>query len=152
MPVSSEGRRRRDAQSPRATWAAVGVGALLTASVSVTRSFTRPAAVLVAIALLLAVGAVAMQLLGGPPPALVARRELPLDEASAVAPRRAGWIVWAIAIGVAAAWQLWNYFSSPRSDHPTISHLLDGLIHPPGIGRGAAFAIWLATGWYLVTR
>ena len=89
---------------------------------------------------------------GDPPPALVARREARADETPAVAPRRAGWIVWTIALGVAAAWQLWNYFNSPRSDHPTISNILDGLVDPAGIGRGVAFAIWLAFGWFLVTR
>jgi hypothetical protein len=130
----------------------LGTGALYAVLVSVTRSFTRPAAVLVAIALLLLVAAFALQLLGGEPPALVARRAQPLNEPSGAAPRRAGWMVWATAIGAAVAWQLWNYVNSPRSDHPTISHLLDGLVHPAGIGRGAAFAIWLAVGWYLVTR
>lgn len=144
-------RRRRDTQIPRATWVALGMGALLAVLVSVTRSFTVPAAVLISIALLLIVGALAMQLLGDTPPALVARREAHIDDAS-VAPRRAGWIAWAAAIEAAAAWQLWNYFNSPRSDHPTISHLLDGLTDPAGIGRGALFAIWLAAAWYLVTR
>jgi peptidoglycan/LPS O-acetylase OafA/YrhL len=75
MSVSLKRRRRRDAQIPRATWGAVGVGALLAVLVSVTRSFTLPAAVLISIALLLIVGAVAMQLLGDAP-ALVARRRL----------------------------------------------------------------------------
>jgi hypothetical protein len=151
--VNLRRRRRRDAPVPRhATWVAVGAGALLAVLVSVTRSFTQPAAVLVAISLLLLVATVVLQLLGDEPPALVARRATPAKEASAAAPRRAGWLVWATAIGAAVAWQLWNYVNSPRSDHPTISHLLDGLVHPAGIGRGAGFAIWLAVGWYLVTR
>lgn len=120
--------------------------------VSVTRSFTQPAEVLITITLLLLAATVAMQLLCREPPALVARRPPPADDDSRVAPRRAGWIVWVIAIGAAVAWQLWNYLNSPRSDHPTISHLLDGLIHPAGIGRGVGFAIWLAVGWYVVTR
>ena len=152
MPVSPQRRRPGDRQTPRATWVAVGLGALLAVLVSFSRSFTLRAAVLVSIALLLAVGAIAIQLFSDTPPAVIARREPPVDEASAVAPRRAGWIAWAIAIGVVTAWQLWNYFNSPRSDHPTISHLLDDLVGLPGIGRGVGFAIWFAFGWFLVTR
>jgi hypothetical protein len=144
-------RRRRDAPVPRATWVAVIVGALLAVLVSVTRSFTVPATVLIAISVLLLVAAVAMQLLGDPP-AFIARRGPPVHDASAVAPSRAGWAVWPTALGVAVAWQLWNYLSSPRSDHPTLSHLLDGLTASAGVGRGVTYAVWLAAGWYLVTR
>jgi hypothetical protein len=136
---------------PPATWVAVGVGALLTSSVAVTRSFTLPAAVLIGFALLLLVGTVAMQWSLDAPPALVARRPPRADRDPAVA-GRAGWILWAITVGVAIAWQLWNFRSSPRSDHPTLSHLLDGLVHPAGIGRGVVFAIWLVAGWFMVTR
>ena len=130
----------------------VGIGTVLSLLVSVTRSFTLPAVVLISITLLLFVGVIALQLFGDPPPSLIARRERGVNEASSVSPRRAGWIAWAIAIGAAATWQLWNYFNSPRSDHPTISNLLDGLTHPPGVGRGATYAIWFAFAWYLVTR
>lgn len=152
MSVSPKRRRLRDAQTPPSTWVAVGIGAVLTVLVSVTRSFTLPAAVLISITLLVLVGAIALQLFGDPPPSVVARRVRRVNEASSVAPRRTGWIAWVIAIGAAVTWQLWNYFNSPRSDHPTISNLLDGLISVPGIGRGAGFAIWFAFGWYLVTR
>lgn len=143
---------KRGVQIPRASWAALGVGGVLTVLMGVTRSFTLPAAILTSITLLLLVGAIALQLFADPPPALVARREPRADEASPVAPRLSGWIAWAIAIGAAATWQLWNYFNSPRSDHPTISNILDGLVSPPGVGRGVAFAIWFAFGWFLVTR
>jgi hypothetical protein len=130
----------------------LGFGALLAVLVGVTRSFTQPAAVLLGFSLLLLVVVVALQLLLDEPPALIARRAPPANATSEAAPRRAGWIVWATAIGAALTWQFWNYFHSPRSDYPTISHLLDGLVHPAGVGRGVGFAIWLAIAWYLVTR
>jgi hypothetical protein len=59
------------------------------------------------------------------------------------------WGVWAAVAAAAAGWELYCYTAAPRSEHPTLSSLLDALdaSHP---GRAAAIALWLALGWYLV--
>ncbi len=58
------------------------------------------------------------------------------------------YLVWAAAIVVLAAWELFSLFSQPRSAHPTISSIVDPLLahHPV---RWLAFAVWAWLGWEL---
>jgi hypothetical protein len=59
--------------------------------------------------------------------------------------------LWAAAAVVALSWELYCYSSTPRSEHPTLSTLID-LLDSTRIGKITAFALWLALGWYLVRR
>jgi len=59
--------------------------------------------------------------------------------------------LWAAAVVVALSWELYCYSSTPRSEHPTLSTLID-LLDSTRIGKITAFALWLALGWYLVRR
>lgn len=59
--------------------------------------------------------------------------------------------LWAVAAAVALSWELYCYSSTPRSEHPTLSTLID-LLDSTRIGKITAFALWLALGWYLVRR
>ena len=58
---------------------------------------------------------------------------------------------WAVLFGLLTAFEVAEYFSSPRRDHPTLSSIADSLMntHP---GRAAAFALWLLLGWALLLR
>jgi hypothetical protein len=60
----------------------------------------------------------------------------------------ATWIVAAVAI---AGWELYCVASAPRSEHPTLSSLLDTL-DSTHLGKSVTFALWLALGAYLVTQ
>ena len=69
---------------------------------------------------------------------------------------RTGAALWAALLVTAGLWELAALFMQPDLTttsyaHPTISALTDPLLasHP---GRSAAFAIWLAVGWYLERR
>jgi hypothetical protein len=55
----------------------------------------------------------------------------------------APWLGW---IGLLVVLETVNYFSSPRSDHPTLSSMADSLMGSHA-GRAAVFAAWLALGW-----
>ncbi len=62
---------------------------------------------------------------------------------------RAGLAAWAVAIGGAGALELTEYFSSPRSLHPTISVLGNSLIDLSRPIHAAMFGAWLLIGWWL---
>ncbi len=49
------------------------------------------------------------------------------------------------------SWELFCYLSAPRSEHPTLSTLID-LLDSSRAGKIIAFALWLVLGWYLVLR
>lgn len=54
---------------------------------------------------------------------------------------------WIALLTVLAGWQLAAYASHPRSDHPTLSSLANGVLDPRPV-RALAFAGWmLAAGW-----
>jgi hypothetical protein len=53
---------------------------------------------------------------------------------------------WLGLIGLLVVLETVNYFSSPRSDHPTLSSMADSLMGSH-LGRAAVFAAWLALGW-----
>jgi hypothetical protein len=57
---------------------------------------------------------------------------------------------WGLMI-VLAAWEVANYFSLPRRDHPTLSSMAGSLMgtHP---GRAALVGAWLLLGWALIGR
>jgi hypothetical protein len=59
--------------------------------------------------------------------------------------------LWSAAAVVALSWELYCYSGTPRSDHPTLSTLID-LLDSTRIGKITGFALWLALGWYLVWR
>lgn len=59
--------------------------------------------------------------------------------------------LWAFVAVVAVSWELYCYSNIPRSEHPTLSTLID-LLDSTRIGKITAFALWLALGWYLVWR
>jgi hypothetical protein len=50
-----------------------------------------------------------------------------------------------------ATWQVAAYVQHPRSDHPTLSSLVNAALdsHP---ARAAAFVAWLAGAWELARR
>ena len=58
------------------------------------------------------------------------------------------WTVWLAAV---TGWELWALSMTPRSQHPTISSLINSAIetHP---GRSVAVLAWLALGWWLARR
>jgi hypothetical protein len=64
---------------------------------------------------------------------------------------REGLAAWTVWLAVATGWELWALSMQPRSTHPTISSLLNGVVetHP---GRSVALLTWLALGWWLARR
>jgi hypothetical protein len=57
--------------------------------------------------------------------------------------------IWIGLVVAATAWELSAFFSSPRSDHPTLSVIADDImsVRP---GRALMFLLWLGLGWVLV--
>ena len=65
-------------------------------------------------------------------------------------PRRGrGWLVWMGPIVAVTGWELYCFFSLPRTVHPTLSSLLD-VLDATRAGKTLAFAAWPALGWCLV--
>jgi len=138
-------------------WVAALCALVASSLAAFTRPFTWQADVVTAVALAALVAVVVVQLVG-PVPAAFARR----GPASAPV-RRAGhrfgahrygpgrWAPWLVVLALVAGWELYCYFASPRVAHPTLSSLLD-MATASDLGRGVAFAVWLALGAYLVTR
>jgi hypothetical protein len=125
----------------------IGLGAAYSVAASITRPFTDGADIVVSLALLAGV----LVLTG---PRSLASVAPVLDRHRAVSssdPATRRWLPWATAAGVTAGWELFCLFSLPRSTHPTISSMLDAA-DGSHLGRGIAFAAWLALGWYVVTR
>ena len=62
-----------------------------------------------------------------------------------------GALIWAIVIVLLIGWELAAYFQHPRSEHPTLSALADGVIdwRP---ARALAFLTWVALGADLCRR
>ncbi|MGH9016394.1 MAG: hypothetical protein ACRDY1_01480 [Acidimicrobiales bacterium] len=60
-------------------------------------------------------------------------------------------MVWATLAGAAAAWEIASYVGMPRTAHPTLSSLID-ILDSTRPGKAAAFAAWLALGWWLIER
>ncbi len=60
-------------------------------------------------------------------------------------------LAWVMMIVAIAGWELYCYASEPRSEHPTLSTLID-LLDSTRTGKALAFASWLALGCYLVLQ
>lgn len=58
---------------------------------------------------------------------------------------------WIALTGALVAWQLASYVQHPRSDHPTLSSLVNTALDPRPI-RALAFAAWLTTAAWLARR
>jgi hypothetical protein len=63
---------------------------------------------------------------------------------------RAGVVAWWGLIALLGLWELAAYLQHPRTDHPTLSSLLDSLLADQPL-RAAAFAAWLV-GTYRLAR
>jgi hypothetical protein len=73
------------------------------------------------------------------------------EAATRAAPQfRAAAVVWGAVVTALVAWELIALRSSPRSEHPTISSLVEGLAHHH-VARLALFALWIALGWTLAS-
>ena len=111
----------------------------LAAAVSFTTPFTAGADLVTAVAL------VAM---------LVAQIALFLREEHRrrieVPPRHRGgvarYLTWIALCVCVTVFELYNYFESPRSAHPTLSSLSDELTGQR-LGKAVLFVAWLALGW-----
>ncbi len=59
-------------------------------------------------------------------------------------------VSWSIAVFALSAWELLALFSHPRSQHPTISSLLEtAQMHHPL--RMVVYVLWLALGWVVAS-
>lgn len=63
----------------------------------------------------------------------------------------AGAAVWATLAALLAVWELAAYIRVPRSDHPTLSSILDGALDAQPL-RSLAFLVWLAGAYELARR
>ncbi|HEX6310210.1 MAG TPA: hypothetical protein VF152_01125 [Acidimicrobiia bacterium] len=125
---------RRASVARTAAWVAVAAYALV---LGTTESFTWPAALLTAGSAVLVVLLAARTGLRRPP----SRAAVPPSGILA-------WLGLGVAVGV---WWLSAYLQSPRSDHPTVSSLLDAAdAHVPL--RAAVFLGWLLLGVTLARR
>jgi hypothetical protein len=73
------------------------------------------------------------------------------DEATLRAPAlRWSVIAWSATMTALTAWELLALFSHPRSDHPTISSLLETAMenHVPRFG---VYLLWLWLGWVIAS-
>lgn len=114
---------------------------------SFTRPFTLGADVVTAVALAGAVMATAWSIHRGGRPAPVA----PASTGGGGPRWSRWWPVWSVPILGLTAWELYCVAELPRAQHPTLSTLIDSL-DSSRVGKTAAFASWLALGWFLVTR
>jgi hypothetical protein len=136
------------------TWASLGAAAvLLGLAASFTRPFTGSADAVVAVGVVAVVGLVVVQRCMPTPPAVLARRGRWSSPGPAVDGGRPGWR-WAVPAAplvAALGWELVSYAGAPRSEHPTLSVLIDW-VDTSAVGHAAMVVGWLALGWYLVTR
>jgi hypothetical protein len=122
-------------------------GVAYAVAASYTRPFTLAADALTAIPLAVAVVVMAARMRGaGPSDVIPSGRDREPSTGSTRWSR-----LWAIAAAVAVSWELYCFLSAPRSEHPTLSTLID-LLDSTRIGKITGFALWLALGWYLVWR
>jgi hypothetical protein len=70
-------------------------------------------------------------------------------------PKAASWhtgaVVWAMLFLALGAWELAAFLQHPRSDHPTLSSLANGVFDSHAT-RAGAFLAWLAVGAALARR
>jgi hypothetical protein len=65
--------------------------------------------------------------------------------------RRTGWAWWWLVAAAFTAVELLALFLGANHAHPTVSDLVNPWLGPTPT-RAAAFALWLAFGWWLVRR
>jgi hypothetical protein len=146
---------------PALTAAAVLAGICLAVVASFTRPFTLAADVATAVPIALAVLALAVRSRptdelgsvhapGGEAPNGEEETEGP-QGTSRPAPASRWSLLCAGLVAVIGSWELYNYLSVPRSQHPTLSSLID-LLDGTHVGKTIAFGLWLALGCYLVWR
>jgi hypothetical protein len=83
---------------------------------------------------------------------LTARRGRSAAEpAQSGAPKQGGAVVWAGLFAALLVWEMIALFSSPRSQHPTMSYLTDRIMSVH-VGRAAVFLLWLLLGGALALR
>jgi hypothetical protein len=75
----------------------------------------------------------------------------PKAQASTFSSGESGAVVWVGLLVALAGWELIALFSSPRSDHPTMSSVADKIMSVH-VGRTAVFALWLVLGAALALR
>jgi hypothetical protein len=69
---------------------------------------------------------------------------------SPVATQPARWLAgWAALAAGLFMWEMYELFSKPRHDYPTISSIGDAVLRSSRVTHAAAFALWLAAGAYL---
>ncbi len=130
-----------------AAWAVAAVG--YAALAELTRPFTAAADAVTALPLAVAAVIVAVRLRspswspGSPWSGSVVRP----SEGEGEPPR---WpLAWIFTAAVITCWELYCFAATPRSEHPTLSSLLD-VLDATHAGKTLAFALWLALGFYLV--
>ncbi len=132
-------------------WAMAGltaVGLAYATLASRTRPFTGEAEVATGVPLVTAVVVMAVR-------TAAARRSAVAEtsaRASGTGPGSNRWPrAWITILAVIAGWEVYCYASLPRSEHPTLSTLID-LLDSTAVGKVLAFALWLALGGYLVCQ
>ena len=72
------------------------------------------------------------------------------DEVAAAPGFVAATVMWLSVALAATAWELIAFFGQPRSQHPTISSLLDSTQTHHAL-RLAVFVLWLMLGWVIAS-
>ena len=54
-----------------------------------------------------------------------------------------GVLIWLLLLAALAVWELAAYLQAPRAQHPTLSHLANGILEVRPV-RAIAFVAWLA--------
>lgn len=75
------------------------------------------------------------------------RHPLPRDER----PRQRGVAGWAVLTVALVSWQLAAYLQDPRSDHPTLSSLANGVLESHPV-RAFSFVAWIGLAVVLAKR
>ena len=83
---------------------------------------------------------------------LTARRGRSASEPRGLAPpEEGGAAVWVGLFAALIVWELVALFSSPRSEHPTMSSMTDRIMSVH-VGRAGVFVLWLLLGGALALR
>ncbi|MGY1872042.1 hypothetical protein ACW9HM_17380 [Nocardia gipuzkoensis] len=117
------------------------VGLVLAASGAATRPFSWPATAIVAVA---ALGA------------LVLAFRVRIERPARTARLGHGVAVWSALLVAASAWEVYALLrqpalNQPSREHPSLSTLLDPALEQWPL-RFAGWLVWLAAGWWLVSR
>jgi hypothetical protein len=128
------------------------IACVLAALASLTRPFTLGADLVTAIGILLFIALQVVLLLRGRRKR--ATSDLPLEEDGPSGKSGVGFrafLPWIVVSASVVALELFEYFSEPRHDHPTLSSLSDDLTRWHA-GHAVLFLAWLGLGWLLLKR